>query len=43
MVDALSRLVNKENHNYYYTKDDGHTVRGQYIPIPGTLTNNYNI
>lgn len=43
MVDALSRLVNKENHNYYYTKDDGHTVRGQYIPIPGTLTNNHNI
>ena len=42
MVDALSRLVNKENHNYYYTKDD-HIVRGQYIPIPGILTNNYNI
>lgn len=43
MVDALSRLVNKENHNYYYTKDNGDIVRGQYIPIPGILTNNYNI
>ncbi|XP_003386706.1 PREDICTED: uncharacterized protein LOC100632705 [Amphimedon queenslandica] len=34
MVDALTRLVNKENENYSYTKDDGHKVQGQYIPIP---------
>ena len=35
MVDALTRLVNEDNKNYSYTNDDGHEIRGQYIPIPG--------
>ena len=35
MVDALSRLVDKDNRNYYFIDGSGKKKHGQYIPIPG--------
>ena len=37
MVGALTRLVDKNNKDYFYVNNDGHKVHGQYIPIPGDL------
>lgn len=37
MVGALSRLVDKNNKDYFYVNNDGHKVHGQFIPIPGNL------
>lgn len=34
MVDALSRLVDKDNRNYYFIDGSGKKKYGQYIPIP---------